>query len=302
MKTRMNDQWIQLSAYQIQPDIAKGHLGVCLYEGALTLVLGSGVSSGMGFPCWPELVKRCAEEAKIPNVVIDAKTPNTELLKLMDRVERGMSWESYQKVVMGSLYRDARDERSLITQPLLSVLGAMTMKSKRGCVREVLTFNFDDLLERYIRIHGFAGEIICRLPCLRRDVDLTVYHPHGFVPSPGSRFEGSDFLIFSKYSFDERLGEQLDPWTELSRDLLLRKVALFIGLSAEGPNLGPLLINVAKRLREPRPTGIWLVGPDDAPDTEEQLIKWNVAPIRLRDHNDYPWFLLGICQAAAQMF
>ena len=213
--------------------------------------------------------------------MIDAKTPNTELLKLMDRVERGMSWESYQKVVMGSLYRDARDERSLITQPLLSVLGAMTMKSKRGCVREVLTFNFDDLLERYIRIHGFAGEIICRLPCLRRDVDLTVYHPHGFVPSPGSRFEGSDFLIFSKYSFDERLGEQLDPWTELSRDLLLRKVALFIGLSAEGPNLGPLLINVAKRLREPRPTGIWLVGPDDAPDTEEQLIKWNVAPIRL---------------------
>ena len=34
MKTRMNDQWIQLTAYQIQPDIAKGHLGVCLYEGA----------------------------------------------------------------------------------------------------------------------------------------------------------------------------------------------------------------------------------------------------------------------------
>jgi hypothetical protein len=287
----------------MQPDIAKAHLGRCLYEGALTLVLGSGVSSGMGFPCWPELVQRCAEEAKIPDVVVDRTTPNAELLRIVDRVERAVKpRRDYHNLVMRCLYREVSDERNLITLPLLSVLGAMTMQSKRGSVREVLTFNFDDLLERYIRIHGFAGEIVHRLPCLRRDADVTVYHPHGFLPSPGSAFDASDFLIFSKYSFDERLGEQLEPWTELSRDLLLRKVALFVGLSIEGPNLGPLLINVAKRLPQPRPTGIWLIGPRDATDTEEQLLEWNIAPVRLPDYSDYPWFLLGVCQAAAQFF
>jgi hypothetical protein len=65
--------------------------------------------------------------------------------------------------------------------------------------------------------------------------------------------------------------------------------------------LGPLLINVAKRLKEPRPIGVWIVGPKDAPDTEEQVRRWNIAPVRLADYADYPWFLLGICQAAAKM-
>jgi hypothetical protein len=200
------------------------------------------------------------------------------------------------------LYVNAKDDEDLLNQHLLAALGALTMSSKNGSVSEILTFNFDDILERYLRLHGFKSQVIPVLPTLREDVDVTVYHPHGFLPRDTVLFQSSDDIVFSKYSFDKRLGAQLNPWQQLLRDLLLRRVGLFIGLSTGSDTLMTVVTDLEESLKGHRiATGFWILGPNDSSDTDDVLLRRNIVPIRFSDYGHIVPFLLAICQSAANL-
>lgn len=289
-----------IEAYASDRSLCLRELSGHLKHGTLALFLGAGASTGMGLPRWWELVNACASSSGVDESV-DENTPSDKLMRIMSRVERDCSSKSqYFELVTKKLYSSCADDESLFSQRLLTAVGAATMNSRRGSVSEVITFNFDDILERYLDLHGFTSQVIVDLPVLRRSADVSVYHPHGFLPSRAGHSQ-SEELIFSKFSFDRRLGDRLNPWQDSMRDLMCRKVCLFVGLSYDNATLSTILADLASPLKNQRgPTGFWLVGPNDDDDTEEELLERNVVPIRATNYSEYSEFMLGICQHAAK--
>ena len=300
-----------LEIYHNNKDLCSEFLASQLNLGGLALIVGSGASVGMGLPNWNRLVSDCIEDTiSIKNLDIgeanklrdylSSDNSYERLMKAMSRVEKHLG-DDYSKTVSECLYRDVKEDEALLNQRLLAVIGALTMNSSRGSISEVLTFNFDDILERYLRLHGFTSQVITELPQLRHNTDVTVYHPHGFLPSRHTKEKKSKNLILSEISFDQVLGDQLDPWQELLRDLLLRKIGIFVGISLGTSTLRAVISHLKSTLSTNRgPTGFWLIGPDDPVDIEEDLLERNIVPIRLSNYSEYEDVLLKICQKASE--
>lgn len=291
-------QWLPNNIYEQDRSKAVEHMAQCLHDGTLALLIGAGASAGLGLPTWKELVEDCAKACSIPYDANDLST-NAGIVSLTSRIERECKdARTFIEKVHATLYRNSRSaQRDFLRQELLLALGSMVMKSRRGSIRDVITFNFDDVLERYMRIHGFSVQVVYNIPTLIRDDDVTVYHPHGFVPLERGVSQSSDFLIFSKNSFDERLGDALNGWTQLTIDTLTRKVGLFVGLSVEGPNFGPAMQQVKNRIKDTRPTGFWFVRDSEA-ERIEQLRDWRAVPIVVKEYQEIPEILFAICQSA----
>lgn len=287
------------------PEAAAVALARYLSEGSLALLLGAGVSKGVGLPNWYELVKKCLVDVGL-KAEAGALRKNCSieiLLNAIDKVERTAgSGKAYREIVKKNLY-DSIDEFSdtIITEKLLIALGALLMGSKRGRVGSVINFNFDDALEWYLRLHGFQVQVISKLPVLARDVDVTVYHPHGFLPKMMPESYSSDFLVFSQYSYDEKLGASRDLWMELTKHTLRERVGLFVGLSGKDPTFDPMLVDVQKSIssNSARPTGFILFGPEDVDAAHFE--QRNVVPVRFSSFKDIPTFLLRVCQLAASL-
>lgn len=291
----MSISWLPRDLYERDQNEVLAVLAECLVNGSLALFLGSGVSSGLGLPKWKTLVERCADIAAIP--IKPGECDTTEgILEISNRIEESPGVD-FPSVVHQALYKDSKDGAAcFLNQHLLIAIGSLVMKARRGSVSEVLTFNFDDVLERYLRLHGCSSQVISQLPTLMRSTDVTVYHPHGFLPLDYRLRDGA--LIFSGDSFDTRLGSALDPWTHMTSELLLRRVGLFIGLSPDGPNLGPLMTQVRTKLNETRPSGFWFVASENWEAHCQKIVRWHGIPIKVNNYSDIPLFLLRVCQQA----
>lgn len=279
------------------PDYCLPILASHLKTGELAMVVGAGISQGLGLPDWKELVSRCAVSASVPFGAEDFGDFD-KVRRLTERIEV-KAGSTFREIVRGALYSTYRSD-DIFTHRLLIAIGAICMGSTRGSTSEVLSFNFDDVLERYLHLYGYTWQTITKLPVLRKRVDVTIAHPHGYLPSPDSRLgTDSDELIFSQQSFDERLGQRLNAWTDLLRDLLLRKVVLFLGVSANSPTLTAVAAAVGRDLETHRITGYWFLGPNDPVDDNGLLLRRNIVPMRFADYADYATFLMNICRSAA---
>lgn len=274
-----------------------------LRRGSLALGLGAGISSGMGLPSWWELVRDCVVGVGIAGIDITSRSTNDELLRAMNRVESGFNKDTakYHNLVRDHLYAKCKTDSAILEHKLMAVIGAMTMRSRRGCVTEVLTLNFDDIVERYLDLHGFISQSITQLPEVRFDVDVTVYHIHGFLASHGScRSDSEKRIVFSGVSFDQFAGAEVEAFRSLLRDLLLRKVMLFVGMSPGQPTINQILMGIKNDITETRGvTGFWFLGPDDPDHGESELLERNVVPIRLANYDEYVTLLLDVCRQAA---
>jgi hypothetical protein len=287
---------LPLEFYRDHHDDACTYLAEQLRRGSVALFLGAGVSKPLGLPNWKDLVTKCLVKAGItpePDMFQDAQAMRIA----MDRVESGRPFHEYAELVRSALYDGVTLADNLIAQRLLIALGALTMSSRRGSIRTVITLNFDDVLERYWYIHGYSWQVISALPALLLETDVTVYHPNGFLPST-DEWESSNFVVFSESSFDQRLSLYKTEWRVLVTDVLMSRVGLFIGLSGDDPIIGPTLHDVKVKIAGTRPTGFWMRGPSPEKGDDYFLTR-NVVPLNFDSFDKYPPFLFKICQAAA---
>jgi len=287
------------------PDLAIPFLAHHLRQGTLGLALGAGASKYLKLPNWPELVNECSAAAGLlPDMAAD--TPANLLCARMELVEKHFSGgkigkgeaAGYREAVRSALYKGVTFDKVLHSDLLIAV-GALMMGSRRGSIREVINFNFDDVLEWYLYLHGYDCDIVKDLPSLHTDADVTIYHPHGFLPFHHDWFAASDFLIFSQFSYDDKMGNIKDPWTELTRVFLKSKIVLFVGLSGADPTFNAVFVDVQRALGASRRTGLWLFGPDADKENLDRLQTRNLVPLEFDGFQKWPVFLLKICQAAA---
>jgi hypothetical protein len=287
------------------PDLAVPFLAYHLRAGTLGLAIGAGASKYLKLPIWFELVNECSKDAGL-KADLSSDTHNDDICARMELIEKHFGGgkcgkgesETYREAVRQALYKGVKFE-AILHSDLLIAIGALLMGSKRGSVQEVLNFNFDDVLEWYLYLHGYELNIVKELPALRTGADVTIYHPHGFLPFHRDWFSSSEFLVFSQFSYDEKMGDIKEPWTELTKVFLKSKVVIFIGLSGDDQTFGPIFTDVYYALGTSRRTGLWLFGPDADGEKLDRLQDRNIVPLEFNDFEKWPGFLLRICQAAA---
>jgi hypothetical protein len=282
---------------------AASSLANYLRRGQVTLLLGAGVSKGLGLPDWKSLVERC--EAALG---VDPGATDESSATLMRRIDdcKDVATEkgaSFLDIVHNELYRDLGAEGtypdSVLTRRMLIALGALTMSSSRGSVSDVLTLNFDDALEWYLELHGFRTQVVVSVPEMARaDVDVRVHHIHGFLPLDES-VTRSTGILFSYQELLERLRESgTEPWSVLLASQLQSRVLLVVGSSMRDIDLEVHLSRTKALLEGSRPVGYVITAQIDRGQIR-QLERLGMVPVSLPDHDAVADFLLGVCRAAA---
>lgn len=285
---------------------AQAYLGILLQKRELALLLGAGTSAAAGLPDWDSLVANCERAIGITPV---AGRSSQELMKAIDTVRRQLARAADDRelldIIRVNLYPDdylasAEYPSEILQNPMLIAIGALVMASSRGSVGDVFTLNFDDLLEWYLHLHGFSTQVVGDFPTyLSGEVDVTVFHPHGFIPLVSQVYDRTDWLVLSHSELVERLAAGADaPWPTLLGSRFLSKRFLAIGTSMNDLDIDVHLARARQAVGGYGPIGFVVAAEIDS-DRQEALLEVGMVPVVVGSHDKVPEFLLQVCRSAA---
>lgn len=199
-------------------------------RGALALFVGAGVSMGCGLPSWNELVCRVVMEVWKHDKKLAAELL-TKPNGIAARYSKRHAGDKFNSIVHRCLYQD-----DLVLSPCVQAIAESGIKN-------ICTFNFDDLLEEAFQIAGVEPDIgTPNEPFSINQHGVKIFHPHGFL----SRFHESNEtdaarIIFSEDDYNGLYSEPYS-WSNIAQLMLLSGFSvLFIGLSMQDPNLRRLI-------------------------------------------------------------
>lgn len=218
------------------------------------LFLGAGVSASAKMPSWEELLKGLMGEAKqLNDSTLEAfKELNSHVFE-----ECGNSY-----LIMGRYLQTAiklYDDKAVFaekiqnylynnndTSELLKVLAHIVQQKK---VNEVITYNFDDLLEENLVKLKLTDSVdftsIAKDAEIKGHNTLPIYHVHGIIPRKGS----VDTVVFSEEEYHKVYSDSYH-WSNVEQlHALSRMHCFFVGLSMNDPNLRRLL-DIAQRMNK----------------------------------------------------
>ncbi|MBH3441929.1 SIR2 family protein [Pseudomonas luteola] len=232
-------------------------------KGKFSLFLGAGVSSSAGMPGWNSLLNSLFVNYLTKEINADGSISNSDINELVQRlnsidepsalmaarylrkglVRNNEEAKGFSSAITKSLY-GLRDPEKPIDSPLIKSIASMCTPRRTGAkVRSVITYNFDDLLERQL----LANKILHRCIYTEDEVydadELPVYHVHGFLPESKDNYSDLDksTLVFSEEGYHKIYSESYH-WSNLVQLSNLRENnCLMIGLSMTDPNLRRLL-------------------------------------------------------------
>ncbi|RNC86262.1 MAG: hypothetical protein ED556_08165 [Winogradskyella sp.] len=288
-----------------EKDFAIKFLAKQLIKGNLTLFLGAGTSKGFGLPNWLELVNALRVRSGLDQ--LDEATSAEDLQRGADDVLDEL--KDNQKLInqIGDiLYEDKEDldVKLAYENHLLIAISSLMIGSKRGHVSNVITLNYDSMLEWYLQLYGFMVNSIYEIPSLEGSEDVRIYHPHGYIPHSSISSKSSDFVILGLHDANKRLGNPSDPWFEKTRALLESSTCLFIGLSGQTLSdrvIAPLLASTGEKLKDKRPLGIWISKEELSGSKIKEFERNNIYPVVIQDVYDITEFILKISQEAMKM-
>ena len=282
--------------------LAAEYLAEKLFSESLSLLIGAGVSSKVGLPSWPELVRRCCEVTGIDSSAVKDESIGDFLYRVMDSVKRNRSEEEFKSIVWDQLYRDKSADLVEEPTPLLRALGALIIGSRRGSVNNIANLNFDSVLEWYLQLHGYVDQVVDRWPVELRASDITIFHPHGYLAFDDASKGAQTELVFDTKSVDRRLNPEKSPWTKLIHHLLLSRTFLSIGCSGEDYLVRAILTGVSDvTVGDKNIVGFWMCGPKFDEHVKGQLKDRLICPLSFDSFDDYPPFLYSICQHARDL-
>lgn len=294
-----------------EPEIATRYLAKLLLRGELVLLLGAGVSMANSLPSWKGLVRHCESAVGIdsPTATEDGDTRSSaELQEAMEEVsDRLADDDRFRDLVREGLYAgadiaDGTYSDDALRSMLLIAIGALVMPSQRGSITEIITLNFDDLLEWYLHLHGYRTQSVANFPVyLRSDVDVTIFHPHGFLPLT-NEYESTDWMVFRYSEFVARLAETKGKaWSRHTTSMLSTKRLLALGTSMGDIDIDVQLVAARdEHTDETLPAG-FVIGAGIDPKKQKHLLRAGLVPVSLPERDAVPGFVLGVCRLAAQL-
>lgn len=262
----------------------------------LSLCVGAGASIAFNLPNWTKLVDNL--------YTISGQPPSTST----SDIER--SEEVFAAKYNGDRVRFARDVQCALYQgyvhdpvavdsnPLLSAIGALVMSSARGRVSQVITLNYDNILENHLERRGFTVSSVAKLPSWDSDSDVEILHPHGLL-DVNQTVAPKAGIVLTALDYDAIVGNVADLWRQRITNILRSTTCIFVGLSGSDQNLMNQLYDVNQRHAVTGNEPFWAVrlGRDEGKAWRTR----GVYSARLESYADIPKFILEICRRAAVM-
>jgi hypothetical protein len=240
----------------------------------LSLILGAGVSLSRGIPSWGKLAEIVCRDVGL-SLPSDVVTRHPLALPIaFEQAEqaalRRPGAASFVTRLRSALYAELTRAKPGDTLDILTRFVRTQQSAARRCLRRVITFNADDLLE-----HGAnRGHPPLRAPVvwpvaressrprMERGAGgqrpIPVYHVHGFLPQPGTplmQHEAADTLVFTEAQYWSSFAEPTSFPNRVILGALHDSVCIFIGLSMTDLNIARWLgvrANAMTRDRERR--------------------------------------------------
>lgn len=229
----------------------------------MVLFLGAGISIDGGIPLWGTLIKtlhvymlnRLTKDKGLSfeqQEMIKELAANNEMespLMQMRYIKAAFSNEEYYKLVHSALY----GQNVNLETELLNTIARICTPQRAYCgIKSIITYNFDDLLERKFAQKDIQYHVISSEEERQLVDKLNVYHVHGYLPSDFSDISDEPNLIFSEEDY-HRVYRDSYSWSNLAQLSALREnTCLFIGCSLTDPNLRRLLDVAARSGESPR--------------------------------------------------
>lgn len=228
----------------------------------IALFLGAGVSKDSGIPQWNELINALLSKmiasrikdrdseflSKHLNTIIDLAHQNQENSPItqMRYIKGAFSPVEYNKLVHEVLYSNSPKTN---TELLNAIAAICTPRRNHIGVQGIITYNFDDLLERCLHRRKVQTNILACENDISTPDKLSVFHVHGYMPKKTDGNTINTELIFSEEDY-HKVYRDVYCWSNLAQLNYLREhTCLFVGCSLTDPNLRRLL-DVAKRNNE----------------------------------------------------
>lgn len=216
-------------------------------QGNNVLFLGAGVSSSAKMPAWKDLLKNLMAEVKMlkgdslkafteldSHIYKECGDSNLIMARYLETAIRLNDKNAdFMKLIQQHLYSENHSSE------LLTDL-ALIVKSRK--TDEVITYNFDDILEQELVRLGLKESI--NFTPIARDAEvadhnnLPIYHVHGIIPEHA---DTADTVVFSEKEYHDRYRNAYH-WSNVEQlHAMMRKHCFFVGLSMQDPNLRRLL-------------------------------------------------------------
>jgi len=243
--------------------------------GNVSLVLGAGVSIDSGLPDWASLLDSLFVRLLTRDLAVDSDIRDDEINSIVRRLKdvddpsplmtarylrKGLNdspsdaaSDSFYATVRNELYK--RSNRRARIDTWIKALATMTHPRRTGAkIKAVVTYNFDDLLEKELTSTGDVFRSIFREGDIPTSDELPIYHVHGFLPEDSEPYDylEDSTLVFSEEGYHEIYMDSYH-WSNLVQLNLYREsTCLFVGLSLTDPNLRRLLEISAKKASDQR--------------------------------------------------
>lgn len=243
-------------------------------KGQFSMFLGAGVSSSAGMADWNTLLnslfvsylsdelhgEKKIEESDIKEIVSRLNhVDDTSALRAARYLRKGLIKNpkldlNFVNAITGNLYK-LRDISKQLDSILIQSISNLCMPTRTGAkVKSVITYNFDDLLERNLDGKKIKHHSIYMDNDFCDPEDLPIYHVHGFLPEDRKKYPNLEksTLVFSEEGYHTIYTDSYH-WSNLVQLSNLRENnCLMIGLSMTDPNLRRLLDISAKNMDKPR--------------------------------------------------
>lgn len=232
-------------------------------KGQFSLLLGAGVSSSAGMPDWNTLLNSLFVTYLTQEFDDDTAIGEKDIGELVQRLNsidepsalmaarylrKGLSKRDgeaklFIEAVTKNLYK-LRNTNFQIDSELIKSIAAMCLPRRTGAkVKSVVTYNFDDLIERQLSNNAIHHRCIYTDNESYDPDELPIYHVHGFLPEERKSFDGlgESTLVFSEEGYHQIYSDSYH-WSNLVQLNSFREnTCLMVGLSMTDPNLRRLL-------------------------------------------------------------
>lgn len=231
----------------------------------IVLVLGAGISIDAGIPLWYELIKKLLieminEKLRIKkksfskdevNQLVQLAYSNMEdsPLAQMRYIKNAFDDSSYNQLIHSVLYEN---NPKVSTELLKAISEICTPRRRHIGVRSIITYNFDDLVERRLMNKGINYVSIVRENDISVIESLNIYHVHGYLPSRLNEIDNDTNIVFSEEDY-HKVYRDAYSWSNIIQLNSFREnTCLFIGCSLNDPNLRRLLDVALRDGEKPR--------------------------------------------------
>ncbi|MGY3260593.1 SIR2 family protein [Pseudomonas chlororaphis] len=244
-------------------------------SGSFSLVLGAGVSSSAGLPDWNTLLNSLFVSMLAQENIGEDKSDTAQVSQIVSRlmevdgpsalmlaryIRKGLSvgspteQQGFIEAITNQLY-SLRNTEFPIESELITAIARLCTPSRTGAkVRSILTYNFDDFIERALSGRSLIHKSIFEEFETPSAEELPVYHVHGFLPEARDKYSNLDrcTLVFSEEGY-HLIYRDAYHWSNLVQLNSLKETScLMIGLSLTDPNLRRLLEIASKSIEKPK--------------------------------------------------